>query len=174
MDREVCSVSAHFAVLGDTAKCARTLQTHWRAHLQAHLQAHWRAQLRAQRYAGRMSITFTRIDPAGADRAELIEFMTSNHFPFHVRPSVDARQVEESIAEGAYRSDDNDSYWIEHAAHGRIGFLRFEDLEDPTPLFDLRLDSSARGQGLAAEVLRAATDRVFTTMPQAHRRGPNA
>ncbi|WP_154653264.1 hypothetical protein [Brevibacterium senegalense] len=45
--------------------------------------------------------------------------------------------VERHIAAGAYRDDDNDTYWIEHPAHGSIGVLQYEDLEDGAPLFDL-------------------------------------
>lgn len=107
-------------------------------------------------------ITFTRLDAAGADHDDVVAFMTRNTFPFHVRPRPSAADVEESIAGGAYRDEDNDSYWIEHAELGRVGFFRFEDLSEATPLFDLRLDDAFRGRGLAAEILRAATERVFT------------
>ena len=116
-----------------------------------------------------MSVTLTRLDPTGADRAALVEFMTRNVFPFHVRPRLTAADVEEAIAEGAYRDDDNDTYWIEHTEHGHIGTLRLEDLTDQAPLFDLRLDGPFRGRGLGVDVLRAATDLVFRTMPDVRR-----
>lgn len=116
-----------------------------------------------------MSITFTRIDPDGADREALITFMTSHVFPFHMVTRPSRERVEELIADGAFRDDDNDSYWIDHAAHGRVGFFRFEDLSEHAPLFDLRLAEGVRGQGLAAQVLQAVTERVFTTMPDVTR-----
>lgn len=116
-----------------------------------------------------MSIVFTRIDPTGADRADLVSFMTRNSFPFHVRAHPTVDQIERAIDDGAYRDDDNDSFWIDHGMHGRIGFLRLEDLSDGAPLFDLRLGTAWRGRGLAADVLRAATDHVFTTMPAVNR-----
>ena len=95
--------------------------------------------------------------------------MTSHSFPFHAGGTPTREQVEQRIAAGAYRDEDNDSYWINHDVHGRIGYLRFKDLGDNAPMFDLRLESGWRGQGLAAPVLRAAADHVFTTMPAVRR-----
>ncbi|MDO5627439.1 MAG: GNAT family protein [Mobilicoccus sp.] len=115
-----------------------------------------------------MSVTLSRIDP-DAEREELIAFMTGNDFPFHVGRRRTREQVEEAIAEGAYRDADHDSYWVDHDVHGRIGFLRFEDLTDGAPLFDLRLAERHRGRGLGVEVVRAACDVVFGTMPDVNR-----
>lgn len=116
-----------------------------------------------------MAITFTRLDAAGADHDALLAFMTGNEFPFHVRPRPTAADIEAAIREGAYRDEDNDSFWIEHPGLGRVGFFRFEDLSEDAPLFDLRLDGSFRGRGLGVEILRAATDHVFRTMPEVNR-----
>jgi len=111
-----------------------------------------------------MVISLRRLDPVGADRAALVDFMTRNVFPFHVRTRVTVDQVEEAIRAGAYRSEDNDSFWVEHADLGRIGVLRLEELTDRAPLVDLRLDGPVRGRGIGVDVLRAATDLVFDTM----------
>lgn len=114
-------------------------------------------------------ITLTRLDPTGADREELVAFYTGNEFPFHVTPRPRRAQVEEWIAEGAFRDDDNDSFWADHTEMGRVGFFRLEDLTDGAPVFDLRLDGRFRGRGLAAEVLRTATAHAFTTLPEINR-----
>lgn len=116
-----------------------------------------------------MPITLTRIDPAGDDREELIQFMTTTSFPFHMRRSQTRETVEEAIEDGAYRDEDNDSYWIDHSEFGRVGFFRFEDLSELAPLFDLRLGDEWRGRGIAREVLTAATDHAFSTMPEVTR-----
>ncbi|MCD0178947.1 GNAT family N-acetyltransferase [Micrococcus luteus] len=116
-----------------------------------------------------MSVTFTRIDPAGADRTELISFMTGSRWPMHMRPQLTFTDVEEAIAAGAYSDEDNRSFWIDHAKHGRVGFVRLEDLTDPTPLFDLRLTEAHRGKGLAAPILTALTAHVFSTLPEVDR-----
>lgn len=116
-----------------------------------------------------MALSLTPIDPTGADRDALIDFFSSNRFPFHVDPQPTRERIEEAIAAGRFRDDDNDSFWIDHAEHGRLGFLRFEDLTDQAPLFDLRLAERWRGAGLAASILRRAADHVFTTMPGVRR-----
>ncbi|MEH3090182.1 MAG: GNAT family protein [Microbacterium arborescens] len=115
------------------------------------------------------TVDLVRIDPAGADRQELIAFMTGEVFPFHVGTRPTLEQVEDGIAAGRYRDEDNDSFWIDHVEHGRIGFLRFEEISDGAPLFDLRLASAWRGRGLAKQVLVQAAEHVFTTMPDVER-----
>jgi RimJ/RimL family protein N-acetyltransferase len=112
-----------------------------------------------------MPITLSPMVPATLDREGLVAFLTRNEFPFHVRPRWSRQQVEAAIDEGSFQDDDNESRWIDHAERGRVGFVRFENLTEAGPLFDLRLDSAHRGAGLAAGILRAATDHVFTTMP---------
>lgn len=116
-----------------------------------------------------MTVSFTRLDPSGEDHDALVEFMTRNEFPFHVRPRWSAAEVNAAISKGAYRDEDNDSFWIDHRELGRLGVLRLEDLSDEEPLFDLRLDAPFRRRGLGVEVLLAVTDHVFRTMPAVHR-----
>jgi len=116
-----------------------------------------------------VTIALVRLDPAGTDRAALVEFMTSNEFPFHVVRRPSREHVEKLIDEGAYRDADHDTFWIEHDSSGRVGILRLEDLTDDAPLFDVRLDEAFRGRGLGVEVLRALAEHVFTTMPAVHR-----
>lgn len=119
-------------------------------------------------YLRSMAISLARLDPNGVDQKALIAFLTSNEFPFHVQMRRSADEVARTIESGAFHDDDNDSYWIDHPAHGRVGLLQFEDLRDG-PMFDLRLAESMRGRGLGAEALRAATDHIFATMPGARR-----
>lgn len=116
-----------------------------------------------------MSVRVERLDPTGVDHDALVEFMTRNEFPFHVRTRPTVEQIEAAITAGNYRDHNHDSFWIDHDQLGRIGFLRLEDLTDNAPLFDLRLDSPFRGRGLGVTVLRAVTDQVFSTMPEVNR-----
>lgn len=112
-----------------------------------------------------MTISLRRLDPQGVDREPLVAFLSGNEFPFHVVRRPDRAYVEKLVDDGTFRDEDHDTFWVEHAQHGRIGTLRLEDLTDDAPLIDLRLAEAFRGLGLGAEVLRAATDLVFTTMP---------
>lgn len=47
-----------------------------------------------------MTDAITRLDPAGADRAELIALLTGNARPFHVRPRVPRPEAKEAIEDG--------------------------------------------------------------------------
>jgi RimJ/RimL family protein N-acetyltransferase len=116
-----------------------------------------------------VTITLTRIDPTGTDREPLTNFVSGAEWPFHVNHRPTRDQVLAGIGAGAYRDEDNDSFWVDHAGSGRIGLLRLEDLSDDAPLFDLRLGVSWRGRGLGVPVLQAVTRHVFTTMPQVNR-----
>lgn len=116
-----------------------------------------------------MTILLTRLDPFDRDHAALVQFMTRNHFPFHRRPNSRDFEVSAAISDGAYRDNDNDSFWVHHDQFGRIGFLRLEELGDDAPLFDLRLDAAFRGRGLGVQALNAATNYVFTNMPKVNR-----
>lgn len=112
-----------------------------------------------------MSITLQHLDPAGEDREPLVDFLTRNDFPFHVGVRVNRAEAERRVDSGAWRDEESDSHWLVHSELGIVGVIRLEDLADPTPMFDLRLDNHFRGRGLGAEALRVATDHVFTTLP---------
>lgn len=114
-------------------------------------------------------IRLERLDPTGDDHDALVDFLTRNAFPFHVRRSWTQDDARKAIADRAFRDSENDTFWLIDGDENRIGFVRLEDLEDPTPLFDLRLDQPYRGQGLGASALRSITDHVFETMPSVTR-----
>ncbi|MFP3440690.1 GNAT family N-acetyltransferase, partial [Pantoea sp. SIMBA_133] len=108
-----------------------------------------------------MDVTFTPLDPAGADRDALVALLTENAWPFHTRPRVTRPEAEKAVDGGAWEDEDHRTFWIEHPEHGRVGVVRLEDLTDPTPLFDLRVAERFRGRGLGAQILTALTRRVF-------------
>ena len=111
------------------------------------------------------AVSLRRLAPREADREDLLAFLTSNTFPFHVMSRRSREQVTAAIDDGAFDGPATQSFWLEHVEWGRIGLLRLEDLEDPTPLLDLRLAEQFRGRGLGAAALRAATRHVFEQFP---------
>jgi len=111
-----------------------------------------------------VDVSLSPLDATGGDRGDLITFLTANNFPFHVRTRLTQDDVERAIDAGAYRDRAHETFWLQHVRHGRIGIVRLEDLEDPTPLFDLRLDTRFRGKGHGTSALQATTRHVFTTL----------
>jgi RimJ/RimL family protein N-acetyltransferase len=112
-----------------------------------------------------MTVTLTRTDPEGQDRESLIAFHTSAEFPFHVCARPGRADMERVLDAGTFRDEDHESWWIDDPDAGRIGLVVLEDLQEPSPLLDLRLAPAFRGQGLGVVALRAVTDHVFRTMP---------
>ncbi|MHA7262292.1 GNAT family N-acetyltransferase [Arthrobacter sp. TMN-37] len=110
-----------------------------------------------------MHITFRAMGPADADA--VVDFLTSNSFPFHVRSSPTGDDVRPVAREGRFWSGDAQGYWIEEAGRS-IGMVVLEDLADDAPLFDLRLAEDHRGRGAGTAVLRALCALVFSTMPE--------
>ena len=87
--------------------------------------------------------------------------MTGNPFPFHVGGTPSVREMESRMESGIYDDADHRSFWLVHPELGRIGFTRLEDISDPTPMLDLRLEERFRGRGLGAPCLGAVTRHVF-------------
>ena len=110
-----------------------------------------------------MSITLKRIDPTGTDTDDLIEFLTTQQFPFHVdSEGYSSKTVRERIETGHFLNEENESFWLDHDRLGRVGFTRLEGLRDDTPMFDLRLSTRFRGQGLGVEALEAIAHHLFS------------
>lgn len=115
-----------------------------------------------------MAISFVRLDDRGADRTELVDFLTAHEFPFHVTSRPSRAVVEGWIDEGRFGDADHAAYWID-TDNGRVGLAVLQDLTDDAPLFDLRLAAEHRGRGLGTAVLEALTAYVFTTLPAVNR-----
>lgn len=114
------------------------------------------------------TIALLDFDP-DTDVAALIEFLSGNEFPFHVRPRLTADAARELVASGRYWSDDSTGFWVDVDGE-RAGIAVLDDLEDAAddgaPVFDLRLAERYRGRGLGVPILRELTRRVFARFPE--------
>jgi RimJ/RimL family protein N-acetyltransferase len=114
------------------------------------------------------------------DAAALTNFLTAQHYPFHVSAELSAERVRAGIREGRYgrnpahystdaaSESDHRGWWV-WADQTRLGVVVLEDLTEGAPLFDLRLADAHRGQGWGAAVLRGLTRVVFETYPEVDR-----
>lgn len=100
-----------------------------------------------------------------ADRVELINFLTTDEWPFFGNPRLTAETVSRWLEEGFFNSADSQSYWIMQKGT-RVGHIRIFDLEDPTPLFDIRIATDWRGKGIGRSALLWLIAHCFQTWPR--------
>lgn len=101
------------------------------------------------------------------DADEVATFLAANTWPFHGTPSLTAAEA----AEVTVVSDDVASFWIREGdeAVGLVRLLDLGDLDDGSPLFDLRIAEAHRGRGVGQRAVEWLTDHLFTTYPELHR-----
>jgi RimJ/RimL family protein N-acetyltransferase len=95
---------------------------------------------------------FPQVDEVDALR----RFLTAEEWPFHVVPRPDPEDIGVQFDNGAY----DHAFWVVDG--DRVGLVRLFDLDDGTPLFDLRVSSAARGRGAGTSAVRWLTGHVFT------------
>ena len=116
-----------------------------------------------------MPITLDPIDVRGDDRSAFVGFMLRNRFPFHVFFHLSEDQVTSRIESGDFDGPHTQTFWLIDSGGDRVGIVTLDDLDDPTPTFDLRLDTRYRGKGLGVLALKAITSYVFDTFPAVNR-----
>ena len=112
-----------------------------------------------------MGLTYERvsIDEASA----IVAFLRGSDWPFHGAPQLSAGEAEAiSIADAETRS-----FWIrdDSAVVGLVRLLDLDDVDDGSPLFDLRIASEHRGQGFGTAAVRWLSDYLFVEYPKLHR-----
>jgi len=104
--------------------------------------------------------------PYQDEHDELIALLTGQRWPYHSMPELSRDTVLEQIEGGRYASNESQrTYWITVDEIHKVGVLRVFDMEDPTPLFDIRISETWRGRGIGAFALRQLANLVFTEDP---------
>lgn len=96
---------------------------------------------------------------AEGDLAGLIELLTSDRWPFHLDVEPTPASVEANLSH-FQPSEEHAPHWIELGG-ARVGLVVLRDLEDPTPVFDLRLKSAYRRRGLGRASLEWLAREAF-------------
>ncbi len=113
-----------------------------------------------------MAITFQLILPTEID--SLGEWLCQERWPYHGREQLTRDQFRTDVDQGVYFGDTVRSFWILEG-EARIGFIRLFDLEDMTPLFDLRIRSDMRGKGIGRLAVEWLTREIFRTWTHVRR-----
>lgn len=99
------------------------------------------------------------------ERERVIALLTSDVWPFHGRPRVTPEQAAEVVDDGSYGGPAAEgaaaAFWIE-VDRERVGLVTLRELDDPTPVFDLRVLTAQRGRGLGRAAVRWLAEHVFT------------
>jgi RimJ/RimL family protein N-acetyltransferase len=100
--------------------------------------------------------------PLSAGDAEwLSAFLTGDEWPFHTG-TLDTAGVRERLASGHFDGPTVATFIVEHEGTA-VGVARVHDLDDATPLLDLRIAREQRGRGVGRTALRELADRIFAT-----------
>ena len=112
-----------------------------------------------------MTISFVPMAESAAESQALVQFLTSNRFPFHVKAEHSQESARSLVEGGRFWSEESIGFWVEDGPE-RIGLVVLDDLEEDTPMFDLRLAQEYRGRGLGVQVLKALCALVFDRFPE--------
>jgi RimJ/RimL family protein N-acetyltransferase len=111
-----------------------------------------------------MDLKFEQFLPS--EISSLIDFLTSDTWPFHLVEKPEPEKIMEHFNNGLYFDEDNRTFWILSDKGERIGIVRIFDLTMHSPMFDLRIRSPYRRKGLGEKALRWLAEYVFTTWPE--------
>jgi RimJ/RimL family protein N-acetyltransferase len=102
-----------------------------------------------------------------ADRADLIDLLTASTWPFHSAPTLTGAAVDEMDIS----SPSADSYWvcIDGVRSGLIRLLDLDEIDDGSPVFDLRIAADQRGRGAGRAAVTWLTSHLFGMYPSLHR-----
>jgi hypothetical protein len=91
---------------------------------------------------GFMDIKYRRFAPGDAEL--LADFLTGEQWPYHGSGGTDRDAILRQVADGRYGSGSARTFWI-MAGNEHAGLIWLFDLDDGTPMFDLRIRAAHRG-----------------------------
>ena len=114
-----------------------------------------------------MNLTFKEFLPS--DLPLLVDFLTSETWPYHSNPQPAPEEIREAFEKGIYDSASCKTFWIILNNNKRVGLIRLSDLQDDTPVFDLRILGTYRSKGIGERAINWLTKYIFTTWPDKRR-----
>ena len=101
------------------------------------------------------------------DAAAIVDFLCSSEWPFHGTRRPSASEAAAVPIDGP----DIASFWIFDAGI-RVGLIRLldlDDVEDGSPLFDVRVASDHRSRGVGSAAVEWLTNHLLSTFESLHR-----
>ncbi|MGN7490654.1 GNAT family N-acetyltransferase [Paenibacillus sp. SAF-054] len=111
-----------------------------------------------------LNITF---EPVKQEVEELVQFLTSDRWPYHGVENPTESNIRNAYASGAYHNENTQTFWIvDKDSHQKIGLIRLFEVTDPIVMLDLRIRGEYRGKGIGKSALRWIVSHVFTEFPE--------
>lgn len=107
-----------------------------------------------------------------AERELLADWLSSDRWFYHSNPQLSQEEVLEWIDQGEFTGTNCQTFWVIADPDQRVGLIRLfdlDDLDDGSPMFDLRIQSEYRGRGVGKEALRWLTGYLFETWSELKR-----
>lgn len=102
------------------------------------------------------------------ERELLADFLSSHPWPYHSGGAITRAEVLQKIDQGEFSGSDTQRFWIMTEVNERVGLIKLfdlDDVEDGSPLFDLRIAPAFRGQGIGKQAVTWLTRYLFETYP---------
>jgi RimJ/RimL family protein N-acetyltransferase len=109
-----------------------------------------------------MEVEYRPFTPGDAEL--LAAFLTGEEWPYHGSGGADRDAIMRQVADGHYGSSSARTFWI-MAGNEHAGLIRLFDLDDGTPMFDLRIRAARRGRGLGGAAVGWLTRYLFSELP---------
>ena len=91
----------------------------------------------------------------------LVEFLTSDTWEFYGTPNPNPDRIRASYDNNYYSGDDCKTFWVILDQDIKAGMVRIHDLEDDTPMFDIRILSKHKGVGIGTSTVNWLVDYIF-------------
>ncbi|KAM3093969.1 GNAT family N-acetyltransferase [Phormidesmis sp. 146-35] len=108
----------------------------------------------------------------GTERELLADWLSSDRWMYHGDPQLSREKVLEWVDQGEFTGTNCQTFWIVANSDQRVGLIRLfdlDDIDDGSPMFDLRIQSEYRGQGIGKRALQWLTAYLFETWSELER-----
>lgn len=91
---------------------------------------------------------------------DLITFLTSDTWKFYGTPNLKPEKIRMDYKNNYYTGGNCKTFWVLDKDI-KVGMIRLYDLEDGDPLFDIRILSKYKGQGVGTITVNWLVDYIF-------------
>jgi RimJ/RimL family protein N-acetyltransferase len=92
----------------------------------------------------------------------LVEFLTSDTWRYYGTPNPNPDRIREMNNDHYYLSEEAKTIWI-ILDDIKIGIIRAYELQDSTPVLEIRIHSNYKGKGIGTVAINWITDYIFNT-----------